>query len=106
LTARGFVRNRFEKSVASPGWQETMDLKHRIKKAFSTDTYSLDAAVRNVNRLRWGLKNLPGYFQTVCRTYFDPLERSQLAERRRKLHVEELLPQMVRQERGGRRLPF
>jgi SAM-dependent methyltransferase len=83
-----------------------MDLKHRIKKAFSTDTYSLDAAVRNVNRLRWGLKNLPGYFQTVCRTYFNPAARSQLAERRRRLQVEELLAQLDRQELERIRLRY
>lgn len=83
-----------------------MNLKHRIKKAFSADTYSLDAGIRNVNRLKWGLKNLPAYFQTVGRTYFDPVARSQLTERKRKLHVEELLAQLDRQELERIRLQY
>jgi SAM-dependent methyltransferase len=83
-----------------------MDLKHRIKKAFSADTYSLAAGVRNVNRLKWGLKNLPAYFQTVGRIYLDPAARSQLSERRRRLHVDELLAQLDSQELERIRLRY
>src|SRR5262249_26743866 len=106
LTARGFVRNRLKNPSQTSGRQETMDLKHRIRKAFSVDTYSLDAAIRNVNRLKWGLRNLPGYFQTVGGTYLDPAARSQLAERRRKLQVEELLAQLDKQELERIRLRY
>ena len=75
-----------------------MDLQHRIKKAFSPNTYSLGAAVRNLNRLNWGLKNLPAYLQTLSRNYLDPAARFQLAERRRKLQVENLLAQFDQHE--------
>jgi SAM-dependent methyltransferase len=83
-----------------------MDLKHRIKKAFSPDTYSVAAGVRNVNRLKWGLKNLPAYLQMVGRIYLDPAARSQLTERRRKLQVEELLTQLDSQELERIRLRY
>jgi SAM-dependent methyltransferase len=83
-----------------------MELKHRIKKAFSPDTYSLAAGARNVNRLKWGLKNLPAYFQTVGRIYLDPAARSQLTERRRKLHIDELLAQLDSQELERIRLRY
>ncbi|HEY1477252.1 MAG TPA: hypothetical protein VGF37_06145, partial [Chthoniobacterales bacterium] len=64
-----------------------MDLRHRIKKAFSPDTYSFDAAVRNANRLKWSLQNLPAYLQTLRKIYLDPAARSQFTERKRKLRV-------------------
>jgi SAM-dependent methyltransferase len=83
-----------------------MDLKHRIKKAFSPDIYSVAAGVRNVNRLKWGLKNLPAYLQMVGRIYLDPAARSQLTERRRKLQVEELLTQLDSQELERIRLRY
>jgi SAM-dependent methyltransferase len=83
-----------------------MDLQHRIKKAFSPNTYSLGAAVRNLNRLNWGLKNLPAYLQTLSRNYLDPAARFQLAERRRKLQVENLLAQFDQHELEQIRLRY
>jgi hypothetical protein len=83
-----------------------MDLSHRIKKAFSSDTYSLDAAVRNVNRLKWSLKNLLAYLRTLRKTYLDPSARSQLIERKRKMRVEELLAQLDERELEGIRLRY
>ena len=83
-----------------------MDLSHRIKKAFSSDTYSLDAAVRNVNRLKWSLKNLPANLRTLRKTYLDPSARSQLIERKRKMRVEELLAQLDERELEGIRLRY
>jgi SAM-dependent methyltransferase len=71
-----------------------MDFKRKIEKAFSPDAYSLDAAVRNVNRLKWSLKSFPAYLRTIGKTYLDPAARSQLAERNRKLQVEELIKQL------------
>jgi SAM-dependent methyltransferase len=83
-----------------------MDLSHRIKKAFSSDTYSLDAAVRNVNRLKWSLKNLPANLRTLRKTYLDPSARSQFIERKRKMRVEELLAQLDERELEGIRLRY
>ena len=83
-----------------------MDLSHRIKKAFSSDTYSLDAAVRNVNRLKWSLKNLPANLRTLRKTYLDPSARSQFIERKRKMRVEELLAQLDERQLEGIRLRY
>ena len=83
-----------------------MDLLHRIKKAFSPGTYSLDAAARNANRLKWGLKNLPAYLRTLRKTYIDPSVRSQFFERKRKLRVEELLAQLDQHELERIRLQY
>src|ERR1700737_2621894 len=83
-----------------------MDLLHRIKKAFSPDTYSLDAAARNANRLKWSLKNLPAYLRTLRKTYLDPAGRSVFFERKRKLRVEELLAQLDQRELKRIRLQY
>jgi SAM-dependent methyltransferase len=83
-----------------------MDFKRKIEKAFSSDAYSLDAAVRNVNRLKWSLKNFPAYLRKTGKTYIDPASRSQLAERKRKLHVEELLKQLDEKELEGIRFRY
>jgi SAM-dependent methyltransferase len=71
-----------------------MDFTQKIKKTFSPDTYSLDAAVRNVNRLKWSLKNFPAYLRTLGTTYFEPSARSRLVERKRKIRMEEILAQL------------
>jgi SAM-dependent methyltransferase len=83
-----------------------MELSHRIKKVFSSDTYSLDAAVRNVNRLKWSLKNFPTYLRTMGGTYLDPAARSRLVERKRKMRVEDLLAQLDQKELEGIRLRY
>jgi SAM-dependent methyltransferase len=83
-----------------------MDLRHRIKKAFSPDTYSLDAAVRNANRLKWSLQNLPAYLQTLRKINLDPAARSQLIERKRKLRLEELMAQLDQRELERIRLQY
>ncbi len=69
-------------------------------------TYSLDAAVRNVNRLKWNMQNLPGYLRTLRKTYLDPVARSQFVERKRKLRVEELLAQLDQRELERIRLQY
>src|ERR1700730_7695441 len=83
-----------------------MDLLHRIKKAFSPGTYSLDAAARNANRLKWSLRNWPANLRTLRKTYFDPTARSQFLERKRKLCVEELLAQLDQRELERIRLQY
>src|ERR1700746_995682 len=83
-----------------------MDLRHRIKKAFSPDTYSLDAAVRNANRLKWSMKNLPAYLKTLRKIYLDPAARSQFTERKRKLSVEKLMAQLDQRELERIRLQY
>ena len=103
LTMSGFV----EIEASSLEWFSTaMDLSHRIKKAFFPRTYSLDAAVRNVNRLKWNMQNLPGYLRTLRKTYLDPVARSQFVERKRKLRVEELLAQLDQRELERIRLQY
>ncbi len=71
-----------------------MDFLQKIKKTFSSDTYSLDAAIRNVYRLKWSLKNFPAYLRTMGKTYLDPSARSQFFERKRKMQIEEMLAQL------------
>jgi SAM-dependent methyltransferase len=83
-----------------------MDLSHRIKKVFSPETYSLDAAFRNVNRLKWSLKNSPAYFGTLGETYLDPAARARLNERKRKMHLEGLLAQLDQRELERIRLQY
>jgi SAM-dependent methyltransferase len=83
-----------------------MNLSHRLKKAFSPDTYSLDAAVRNLHRLKWRLKNLPADLQTLRKAYLDPVARSRIIERKRKVTVEELLGQLDQRELERIRLQY
>jgi SAM-dependent methyltransferase len=83
-----------------------MDFAKKIKKAFSAETYSLDAALRNVNRLKWNLTNLPGYLGKLGATYLDPAARARLAERKRIMQVEHLLGQLDQTELEGIRLRY
>jgi SAM-dependent methyltransferase len=83
-----------------------MNISHRIKKAFSPETYSLDAAVRNLNRFKWKVKNLPADLQTLRKTYLDPVARSRLIERKSKLTVDKLLAQLDQRELERIRLQY
>jgi SAM-dependent methyltransferase len=83
-----------------------MDFAKKIKKAFSAETYSPDAALRNVNRLKWNLTNFPDYLRKLGTTYLDPAARGRLAERKRTMEVEHLLGQLDQTELEGIRLRY
>ncbi len=83
-----------------------MDFAKKNKKGGSADTYTLDAAVRNVNRLKWNLTNLPDYLRKLGATSLDPAARAQLAERERTIQVEHLPGQLDQTELEGIRLRY
>ena len=75
-----------------------MDFKEKIKKAFRLDTYTTGAALRNLHRIRWTLKNTPRHIWTVLRVYLDRDQRNQLRARKQKLQIDDLLAQVNMQE--------
>jgi SAM-dependent methyltransferase len=75
-----------------------MDFTHRIKKAVRLDTYTAGAAVRNLHRIRWTLKNTPRHIWTVLRVYLNRDQRNQLRARKRKLQIGHLLAQVKLQD--------
>jgi SAM-dependent methyltransferase len=75
-----------------------MDFTHRIKKAFRLDTYTAGAAVRNLQRIRWTLKNTPWRIRTVLSVYLNRELRNQLRADKQKLKIDHLLAQIDMQE--------
>ena len=77
-----------------------MDFTEKIKKAFRLDTYTTGAAVRNVHRIRWTIKNTPCHIRTVLRVYLNREQRNQLRARKQKLQIDHLLAQVNMQDLG------
>jgi len=75
-----------------------MEFSRKIKKAFRFDTYTGEAGVRNLYRIRWALKDAPRYFQTILRVYSNRDLREQLRIRKQKLKIDSLLAQIDRSE--------
>ena len=75
-----------------------MEFSRKIKKAFRFDTYTGEAGVRNLYRIRWTLKDAPRYFQTILRVYSNRDLREQLRIRKQKLKIDSLLAQIDRSE--------
>ena len=75
-----------------------MEFSRKIKKAFRFDTYTGEAGVRNLYRIRWTLKDAPRYFQTILRVYSNRDLREQLRIRKQKLKIDFLLAQIDRSE--------
>ena len=75
-----------------------MDFTQKIKKAFRLDTYTDGAAVRNLHRIRWTLKNTPWRIRTVLSVYLDRELRNQRRAGKQKLKIDHLLAQIDMQE--------
>jgi SAM-dependent methyltransferase len=75
-----------------------MDFTEKIKKAFRLDTYTTGAAVRNVHRIRWTIKNTPCHIRTVLRVSLNRGQRNQLHARKQRLKIDHLLAQIDMQE--------
>src|ERR1700730_12727724 len=71
-----------------------MDFKQKLKKAFQLDTYALGAGIRNVNRVRWFLKNAPDRLRSVVKIRSDPALRRDLRARKQRLKIDHLLAQI------------
>lgn len=71
-----------------------MDFTQKIKKAFRLDTYTAGAAVRNLQRIRWTLKNTPRRIRTVLSVYLNRDQRNQLRARKQNLQIDNLLAQV------------
>jgi len=71
-----------------------MDFKQKLKKAFQPDTYAVGAGIRNVNRVRWFLKNAPDRLRSVVKIRSDPALRRDLRTRKQRLKIDHLLAQI------------
>jgi SAM-dependent methyltransferase len=76
----------------------SMNLKHKIKKAFRLDTYTNGAALRNLNRIRWILKNASADIGTLLRTCLDSELRHRWLARKQTQKVGYILAQIDKQE--------
>jgi SAM-dependent methyltransferase len=75
-----------------------MNLTRKIKKAFRLDTYTSGAALRNLNRLRWILKNGSADIRTYLRTSLSRELRQQWCARRQTQKIDYILARIDRQE--------
>ena len=75
-----------------------MNLLRKIEKAFRLDTYTSGAALRNLNRLQWILKNGSADLRTYRRTLLNRELRQQWRARRQTQKIDYLLARIDRQE--------
>jgi SAM-dependent methyltransferase len=68
-----------------------MDFKRKLEKAFRLDTYATGAGIRNVNRLRWFLKNAPGRLRSVAKIHSNRASVRDLHAREQRLKIDNLL---------------
>jgi SAM-dependent methyltransferase len=75
-----------------------MNLARKIKKAFRLDTYTSDAALRNLNRLQWILKSGSADVQTFLRTLLNRELRQQWRARLQTQKIDYFLARIDQQE--------
>ena len=83
-----------------------MEPAHRLRKIFSQDTYSKEAAVRNLRRLSWKMRNAPDWTATLCQHVLKAEARKNLAARQRVLNPETLLARADRAQLERIRLSY
>jgi SAM-dependent methyltransferase len=75
-----------------------MNLARKIKKAFRLDTYTSDAALRNLNRLQWILKSGSADVRTFLRTLLNRELRQQWRARLQTQKIDYFLARIDQQE--------